>query len=169
MPEDKSKDIESIRKQWNKHAGRYDRWYRTFGGALEHHMDWELLKGYLPNNRDAKILDAAGGTGRMSLPLAKMGYSVTLVDISPGMLDVAREKMLKEGVSDKVNILECDARALPFPDESFDFALCWGAGLEVKKELTRVTTKGGKISMCLMSKWAYAIDNFYKDPAAALT
>jgi len=51
------------------------------------------LDKYLPKNKNAKILDGAGGTGRIRLPLAKMEYSVTLCDISPGMLDVAKKKM----------------------------------------------------------------------------
>ncbi|MGA9347662.1 MAG: methyltransferase domain-containing protein, partial [Anaerolineae bacterium] len=91
-----------VRKKWNERAKRYDEWYATFKGAVEHYVDWELLKGYLPQNRDAKILDAAGGTGRITLPLAKMGYPVTLCDISPGMLEVARQKLLREGVLDRV-------------------------------------------------------------------
>jgi len=124
MLEHESRDVESVRKRWDEHAMRYDEWYQTFKGAVEHHVDWELLKGYLPKNRDAKILDAAGGTGRITLPLAKLGYSVTLCDISPGMLNVARQKLLREGVLDKVEILECDVCKLRFADESFDFVLC---------------------------------------------
>ncbi|MBA7518253.1 tRNA 5-carboxymethoxyuridine methyltransferase [subsurface metagenome] len=97
MSEDKSKDIESIRKKWGEHAETYDEWYESFEGAVEHYVEWELLKGYLPQNRDARILDAAGGTGRITLPLAKMGYSVTLCDISSEMLNVARQKLYREG------------------------------------------------------------------------
>jgi len=98
------------RKTWDERAERYDRWYETFEGAVEHHVDWELLKGYLPQDRGAKILDAAGGTGRITLPLAKMGYSVTLCDISPRMLEAARQKLFREGVLDKVEVLKCDVR-----------------------------------------------------------
>lgn len=166
--EDKSRDIEITRKRWDKHAERYDKWYETFGGAAEHHVEWELLKGYLPQNRDAKILDAAGGTGRITLPLAKMGYLVTLCDISPGMLNVARQKLLREGVSDKVEILECDVRKLRFADESFDFVLCWDGMIEAVKEIIRVTKKGGSISMFLMNKWGAAISKFREDPDSAL-
>ena len=146
MFEDKTRDVESIRKKWDEHAERYDEWYKTFKGAVENYVDWELLKEYLPRNRDAKILDAAGGTGRITLPLAKMGYSVTLCDISPGMLNVAKQKLLREGVLDKVEILECDVHKLRFADESFDFVLCWDGMIETAKELVRVTKKGGKIS-----------------------
>jgi ubiquinone/menaquinone biosynthesis C-methylase UbiE len=78
MVEDESKDIESVRRMWDEHADTYDEWHETFEGAVQQYVDWQLLKRYLPEDRDAKILDAAGGTGRMTLPLAKTGYSVTL-------------------------------------------------------------------------------------------
>ena len=168
MLDDKSVDIESVRKRWDEHAERYDEWYKTLKGAVEHRVDWALLKGYLPNDRGARILDAAGGTGRITLPLAKMGYSVTLCDISSKMLDVARRKVVREGVSDRVKILECDIRNLPFPDESFDFVLCWDGMIEVTKELVRVTKRGGRISTFLVNKWGAAIDDFYNDPDSAL-
>jgi ubiquinone/menaquinone biosynthesis C-methylase UbiE/uncharacterized protein with GYD domain len=166
--QDTSRDAESLRKQWDERAQRYDAWYETFEGAVEHHVDWELLKGHLPPNRDAKILDAAGGTGRITLPLAKMGYSVTLCDISSGMLNVARQKLVREGVLDKVEVLECDVCKLRFADESFDFVLCWDGMIGAAKELIRVTKRGGGISIFLVNKWAAAIGGFYKDPDTAL-
>jgi len=168
MFEDKTRDVESIRKKWDEHAERYDEWYKTFKGAVENYVDWELLKEYLPRNRDAKILDAAGGTGRITLPLAKMGYSVTLCDISPGMLNVAKQKLLREGVLDKVEILECDVHKLRFADESFDFVLCWDGMIETAKELVRVTKKGGRISFFLINKCGVAISEFREDPDSAL-
>lgn len=168
MLENRSRDIESIRKRWDERAKRYDEWQKTFGGAVEHYVDWELLKGYLPKNRGAEILDAAGGTGRMTLPLAKMGYSITLCDISSGMLNVARQKLLGERVSDRVKILECDVCDLHFSDESFDFVLCWNGMIEAAKELIRVTKRGGKVSIFLANRSRGAIDLFPKDPKLAL-
>lgn len=165
MLEDK---VEGIRKRWDERARSYDEWYETFEGAVEHHVDWELLKGYLPPNRDARILDVAGGTGRITLPLAKMGYPVTLCDISPGMLNVARQKLLREGVLDRVEILECDVRKLHFPDQRFDFVLCWNGMIEAAKEIIRVTKKGGRISVFLVNRCREAIDLFSKDPGSAL-
>ncbi len=150
-------------------ADRYDEYYKTLTGAVEHYVDWKLLKPYLPENRDARILDAAGGTGRITLPLAKMGYSVTLCDISPGMLKVARQKLLTERVLDRVEILECDVRNLRFADESFDFVLCWDGVIGNPKELVRVTKKHGKISVFLMNRCGGAIDLFSENPASALS
>ena len=124
MPDHEHSEAARLRKRWDERAKRFDRWYETFEGAVEHHVEWELLKEYLPRDKDAKILDAAGGTGRITLPLAKMGYSVTLCDISPGMLAVARQKLQREELLKKVEIVSCDVRKLRFSDESYDFVLC---------------------------------------------
>ena len=168
MSEYGSKGAESVRKRWDKHAERFDKWYETFKGAAENYVDWELLKRHLPQNKNAKILDAAGGTGRITLPLAKMGYSVTLCDISPKMLNVARRKLLGAGVLDKVEISECDVCKLRFPDESYDFVLCWNGTSDAAKELIRVTKKGGKISVYLTNKCGVAISQFHEDPDSSL-
>jgi len=168
MLEDKSKKTESIRKSMDEHAKRYDEWYKTFKGAVENHVDWKLLKAYLPKNKNAKILDVAGGTGRITLPLAKMGYSVTLCDISPAMLNVAKQKLLKEGLLSKVKISECDVHKLRFADKTFDFVLCWDGMIEAAKEFIRVTKKGGTLSIFLMNKCGNAIDKFPEDPESAL-
>ena len=169
MVKDRYKYIKRLVKNWDERANRYDDWYENFEGAVEHHVQWELLKEYLPKNKNAKILDAAGGTGRITLPLVKMGYSVTLCDISPGMLNVAKQKLLKEGVLDKVNILECDVCNLPFADESFDFILCWDGMIEAAKELVRVTKRRGKVSIFLMNRCRRAIDLFSEDPESTLS
>jgi len=168
MLEDKPRETESKRKSWDEHAKTYDEWYKTFKGAVENQVDWTLLKPYLPKNRNAKILDAAGGTGRITLPLAKMGYSVTICDISRAMLNVAKQKLLKEGLLNKVEISECDVHKLRFANETFDFVLCWDGMIEASKELIRVTKKGGTLSIFLMNKCGNAIDKFPEDPENAL-
>jgi ubiquinone/menaquinone biosynthesis C-methylase UbiE len=163
-----TKETENTIRKWDKHAKRYDEWYKTFQGAVEHHVDWTLLKEYLPKKRNAKILDAAGGTGRITLPLAKMGYRVTLCDISRAMLNVARQKLQREGVIDKVQIAECNVHKLRFADETFDFVLCWDGAIEATKELIRVTKKGGTLSIFLFNKYGAAINKFHENPASAL-
>ncbi len=168
MSKDKSRDIAAIRAEWEERAQRYDAYYQKFSGAVEHYVDWELLKRHLPKSRRVRILDAAGGTGRITLPLAKLGYPVTLCDISPGMLAVAKQKLLREGLLERVEISECDICKLHFADESFDFTLCWNGMLEAAREIIRVTKKGGTISLFLVNRCRGALDLFPKDPAAAL-
>jgi ubiquinone/menaquinone biosynthesis C-methylase UbiE len=102
MPPDHSNGNEAMIERWDGFSKTYDEGFETLSAAVMCYVDWELLKGYLPINKDARILDAAGGTGRVALPLAKLGYSVALCDISFGMLSVARQKLLREGVLNKV-------------------------------------------------------------------
>ena len=168
MSRDEPRDSKAVRAKWDERARRYDAYYETFKGAVEHYVDWELLKRHLPRDRNARILDAAGGTGRMTLPLAKMGYQVTLCDISPGMLEVARQKLISEGISDRVEISECDVCGLEFPDQSFDFVLCWNGTGEAVGELIRVTKRGGRLSVFLVNRGRGAIDLFSEDPGSAL-
>lgn len=78
--------------------------------------------------------------------------------------------MLKEGVTDKVKILECNVSNLQFDDESFDFVMCWDGMVDqfVIKELIRVTKKGGLVSIYLNNKWAKFIKKFYENPKNTL-
>jgi len=168
MVPDSAKHSDTI-EVWNKHSRTYDTGQRTLEGAVAHYVDWELLTRYLPANRNARILDAAGGTGRITVPLARLGYTVTLCDISTGMLSVARRKLRRERLLDRVDILQCDACSLPFADESFDLALCWFPIIDAPREVIRVTRRGGRISVFLVSRPRRAIDLFVNgDPQTAL-
>jgi len=67
------------------------------------------------------ILELACGTGRALLPLARQGYQVTGVDISPEMLAIARRKVEAEGLADRVTLVEQDMRQLAL-DGRFNLA-----------------------------------------------
>lgn len=58
------------------------------------------------------ILELACGTGRVLLPLARLGFDVTGVDVSASMLEVARRKLADEGLQDRVTLVEQDMRFL---------------------------------------------------------
>ncbi len=66
---------------------------------------------------DQQVLDLGGGMGRMSIPLSNRHF-VTLTDISPQMLDLARPY-----AGERLSLRVADARSLPFPDQSFDYVL----------------------------------------------
>lgn len=59
-----------------------------------------------------KILDVGCGTGRISLPLAEMGFDVIGIDISPVYVDIANKRASEKGLKDKAIFLLCDAREL---------------------------------------------------------
>ncbi|MGQ9598173.1 MAG: SAM-dependent methyltransferase [Anaerolineae bacterium] len=58
------------------------------------------------------ILEMACGTGRVLIPLARQGYEVTGVDVSPAMLEVARRRIAAEGLTEHVNLVQQDMREL---------------------------------------------------------
>ena len=65
-----------------------------------------------------KILDVGAGNGSLSLLFAEMGHDVVGIDISEGMLSVAKNKAKERGVNPDLRI--GDAESLDFGDESFD-------------------------------------------------
>ncbi len=54
------------------------------------------------------ILELACGTGRITIPLARQGFDVTGLDISEGMLKIAKEKAEMEYLS--CTFLHADCR-----------------------------------------------------------
>jgi ubiquinone/menaquinone biosynthesis C-methylase UbiE len=52
---------------------------------------------------DAEIVEVGGGTGRFSMELLKVGASLTVVDVSSGMLSVIKRKL---GESTKVRLIK---------------------------------------------------------------
>lgn len=65
---------------------------------------------------DKEILDFGGGTGLLTLPLAKQAKSVTLVDISEKMLEQARLKAEQQDIKN-IQFLEQDLLANPLEQE----------------------------------------------------
>jgi SAM-dependent methyltransferase len=64
------------------------------------------------------VLELAAGTGRLAVPLAEAGYTVTAVDLEPAMLDRARAAAERAGpaVARRLRICEADVRGLQLPD-----------------------------------------------------
>jgi ubiquinone/menaquinone biosynthesis C-methylase UbiE len=69
-----------------------------------------------------RVLDIGCGTGSLTLRCAGRAARVTGIDISPQMLDVAREKVEAAGLEDQVELREMSAIDLDeaFPEGSFD-------------------------------------------------
>ena len=72
---------------------------------------------------DKEILDFGGGTGLLSLPLAKQAKSVTLVDISEKMLEQARLKVEQQDIKN-VHFLEQDLLEKPLEKEFDLIVVC---------------------------------------------
>ena len=81
----------------------------------------------------AKILDLASGIGRIAINLAKKGFDVVGIDISPLYLEYAKKWASKEGLDDKIQFSRMDsrdtARKLRSRGEKFDAVISIGTAM----------------------------------------
>lgn len=116
---------ETVRR-WYDALADYE-WIRLFQDGyhqLEYLVTTHFLEKYLP--KTGLVLDAGGGPGRYTIELAKKGYEVVLLDLSPKCLATARREVRKAGVGDRVKeIVEGSVTDLSrFRNELFDAVLC---------------------------------------------
>ena len=91
----------------------------TADEAVNRALRWREIERHLDGVRT--ILDVGGGTGAFSIPLARRGFAVTHLDLSPAMLDLARRNAA--GIS-AIELVEGNAVDLGrFADRSFDLVL----------------------------------------------
>ena len=123
--------------------------YDRVGAVLSLGQDplWRrFLVSRLPPDR-GRVLDVATGTGLVAAELLRRGFSVTGLDQSTGMLEVARRRLGAD-----VDLVESSAEELPFDDGAFDhltftYLLRYVDDPEaVLVELARVVRPGGTVA-----------------------
>ena len=81
----------------------------------------------IPPIRGAKILDIGCGPGLQTIKLAKLTDGIVIgIDIHQPFLDQFENSVKKEGLSDKITILNKSMIDMDFPKESFD--IIWSEG-----------------------------------------
>jgi len=114
------------KKAWqtffDSHSKRYDENAFTFATNAE----CDFLAQLLPIGEHHRILDIGCGTGRHSIGLTKLGYEMTGLDLSDGMLEIARKKASAAGLD--IKFLKADA-TVGYPEEfgfagRFDACIC---------------------------------------------
>jgi ubiquinone/menaquinone biosynthesis C-methylase UbiE len=101
--------------------------------------------------RGSSVLDVAAGSGNAALPAAAAGASVTAIDITPELLEVGMRRSIEAGLD--IRWVRGDAQALPYDDESFDYALsCVGVQFcadhdAAAAELRRVCRADGCVAL----------------------
>ncbi|RLG39789.1 MAG: class I SAM-dependent methyltransferase [Thermoproteota archaeon] len=151
-------------KRWYAENAEYE-WTRLEQDAyhmLEFIVTMHFLDKHLPKR--GLILDAGGGPGRYTIELAKRGYDLVLLDISPELLNIARREIKRAVVEENVKqIIEGSITDLSmFDDETFDAVLCLGGPLnhilseelreKAAEELVRVAKRGAPIFVSVISR-----------------
>ena len=115
---------------WAEVADRFvDEHYRSIRGRVRTYVIDRHLARYLPAP-PASIVDVGGGAGTQSIPLARCGYDVTIVDSSPTMLDRASAALGEESddVASRVRLVEAQGEEAVdvLGTEMFEGVLCHG-------------------------------------------
>jgi ubiquinone/menaquinone biosynthesis C-methylase UbiE len=143
MPKTVSEETERLKRIYEKQAPRYDRSIAF----------WEKLlfrdgRQWVCSRAQGEVLEVAIGTGR-NLTFYPAGVRLTGIDLSPAMLERARERAGELGM--EVDLREGDAQDLPFPGGSFDTVVCTFSLCNVPDdrravaEMKRVLRPGGRL------------------------
>src|SRR5919112_2064790 len=109
----------------------------------------------LPHGRQRALLRAGvrlrRARTRPPARLPRRGFGVRAVDFSESALEMGRAYVEAQGLGDRIELGRESLLELSFPDESFDYALCWGVLMHVPDaeravaELARVLRPGGML------------------------
>ncbi|AOZ90838.1 class I SAM-dependent methyltransferase [Paenibacillus crassostreae] len=143
-----------------KYYSSFDEWGRLDREPIEFLVNLHFIKRYLPDH--GVILDNGAGPGKYSIELAKSDYQVTLTDLTPKLVEFAKDKIAEEGVNHQIECRVADARDLSiFADQGFDASLMLGPMYHLQtevdrdkaiSELFRVTRKDGYVFVAFMSR-----------------
>lgn len=103
----------------------YDRldaaFYDYYSTGLEGDVEFYVAEA---QKAGSPVLELGCGTGRITFPIAQAGIQIAGLDLSPSMLDVARQKMalLEDAVQDRVELMLGDMRDFTL-DRRFSLAI----------------------------------------------
>src|SRR6185312_14882181 len=121
-------------------ASRYDLMNDLMSAGI--HRLWKrFLLAACQVRTGQQVLDLAGGTGDLTIPLSqKVGEKgrVYLADINRAMLEVGRDRLINQGILHNVTYIQVDAEALPFADNHLD-------GITMAFGLRNVTDKAAAL------------------------
>jgi SAM-dependent methyltransferase len=119
----------------------FGRFARFYDGDYRHYTaDLEAILDLAADSGDP-ILELGCGTGRVLLPLAQAGHTVTGVDISPALLDLARQKLHITEHASRITLVEADLRTFDLPQKTFAFAFC------TSNTLMHLTTQADQLAV----------------------
>jgi demethylmenaquinone methyltransferase/2-methoxy-6-polyprenyl-1,4-benzoquinol methylase len=111
---------EQVATMFDNISKEYDGLNRVISFGVD--VSWrKKVTKIVAKNNPKQILDIATGTGDLALMLSKLNPDrIVGLDISPGMLEVGREKVAKADLSDTIEMVVGDSENMPFDDNTFD-------------------------------------------------
>lgn len=154
---DRSKK-EEVAEMFNNIAIKYDFLNHFLSLGIDHVWRYKAINE-LKEIKPKKILDLATGTGDFAIASLRLNPEQVIgMDISAGMLEIGKTKMLKKNYNHIIDMRLGDSENLPFEDNYFD-ALTVGFGVRnyenLEKglsEMLRVVRPGGKLVILEFSK-----------------
>lgn len=114
---------QQIIKMFDSISGNYDFLNHLLSLGIDIYWRKKAV-GLLKSQHPLKILDIATGTGDFAIEAIKLNSEKIIgIDISPKMLVIAKEKIKKLHLENKIKFLLADCESLPFDDNSFDAIL----------------------------------------------
>ncbi|NND63064.1 MAG: bifunctional demethylmenaquinone methyltransferase/2-methoxy-6-polyprenyl-1,4-benzoquinol methylase UbiE [Flavobacteriaceae bacterium] len=112
---------EQVEQMFDSISGNYDGLNRVISLGTDVKWRKKVIKMVLEKD-PTSILDIATGTGDLAIQFAKKSNDASIVglDISEGMLSVARKKILDTSLQSKIDFIKGDSEAMPFEENSFD-------------------------------------------------
>ncbi len=112
---------EQVAKMFNTISEDYDGLNRMISFGID--VKWrKKVVALIGKNQPNNILDIATGTGDLAINFAKNTSATSIIglDISEGMLNVGKNKIAKENLTHKIEMILGDSENLPFKDNSYD-------------------------------------------------
>jgi phosphatidylethanolamine/phosphatidyl-N-methylethanolamine N-methyltransferase len=137
-------DEQEVKEAYRRWAPTYDQTFGLVANAGRRHAVEHI------NKRTGSVLEVGVGTG-LSLPMFARHLQIYGIDLSPHMLERARQRVREHRLTNVKSLQEIDATATPFADGMFDTVVAMYVMTVVPEpervmlELARVTKPGGAV------------------------
>ncbi|WP_455224858.1 class I SAM-dependent methyltransferase [Granulicatella sp.] len=114
--------LEEIQYYWNHRYTGYSKVNQKELEGIQRERWKEQFNRLLSANQQHNVLDIGTGPGFFTIILEELGFnSITGVDVSEKMLEIAKENIQKYGKENSnIQLMQMDAQNLEFEPESFD-------------------------------------------------